>query len=166
LVLTLLGVAALQGTSLEEKMAGNARDGNMAFEAAEAALRDAEMWLDGEAEAPFPRPDDGCDPCDSNHPVWELSAPGDPVRLTTDEWTRKGRQYGYDYPAGPPSKALPGVAEQPRYLIAEWEFVRDSLTVGIGAPKGRHFYQVSAHGRGGTTAASTVLQSTYAKRYD
>lgn len=42
LVMTVLGVAAMQTSLLEEKMAGNYRDQNLAFQAAEAALRDAE----------------------------------------------------------------------------------------------------------------------------
>lgn len=42
LLLTIIGVSALQTTTLEEKMAGNMRDRVIAFQAAEAALRDAE----------------------------------------------------------------------------------------------------------------------------
>jgi len=38
LVLTILGLAAAQTTSLEERMAGNARNHSMAFEAGEAGL--------------------------------------------------------------------------------------------------------------------------------
>ena len=45
LVLTILGVSAMRTTSLEEKMAGNARDSQTAFEAAEFALRQAERDL-------------------------------------------------------------------------------------------------------------------------
>ena len=45
LVLTILGVSAMRTTSLEEKMAGNARDTQTAFEAAEAALHAAEIYL-------------------------------------------------------------------------------------------------------------------------
>lgn len=44
-VLTLLGVSAMQTSSLEEKMAGNFRDRNLAFQASEAALRDAEKYV-------------------------------------------------------------------------------------------------------------------------
>lgn len=47
LVLTVLGVSAMRNISLEEKMAGNARDAQVAFEAAEAGLRDAEDYLEG-----------------------------------------------------------------------------------------------------------------------
>jgi type IV pilus assembly protein PilX len=45
LLLTLLGVASMQTTTLEEKMAGNLEQKALAFQAAEAGLRDAESWL-------------------------------------------------------------------------------------------------------------------------
>lgn len=38
-MMTILGVTAMQNTVLEERMAGNLRDENLAFQAAEAALR-------------------------------------------------------------------------------------------------------------------------------
>lgn len=45
-VLTLIVVAAMRSSILEEKMAGNARSQNLAFQAAEAGLRAAEQALD------------------------------------------------------------------------------------------------------------------------
>ncbi|MDN5872575.1 MAG: PilX N-terminal domain-containing pilus assembly protein, partial [Nitrococcus sp.] len=45
LVMTLIGITAMQGVSLEEKMAGNARGGTLALQAAEAALREGEEWV-------------------------------------------------------------------------------------------------------------------------
>ncbi len=48
LLLTLIGVTGMQTAGLEEKMAGNMRDRNIAFQAAEAALRDAERDIRGE----------------------------------------------------------------------------------------------------------------------
>jgi type IV pilus assembly protein PilX len=47
LVLTLIGIAGVQTTQLEERMSGNLRDQNEAFQAAEAALRDAEDYIEG-----------------------------------------------------------------------------------------------------------------------
>ena len=38
LVVTLLAVSSMQGTSLEEKMAGNTRDRNLAFQTTESAI--------------------------------------------------------------------------------------------------------------------------------
>jgi type IV pilus assembly protein PilX len=46
LLLTLIGASSIQTTSLEEKMAGNLRDRNLAFQAAESALNVAEASLD------------------------------------------------------------------------------------------------------------------------
>lgn len=45
LILTILGVAGIQTTSMQERMSGNMRDRNMAFQAAEAALRGGEDFV-------------------------------------------------------------------------------------------------------------------------
>jgi Tfp pilus assembly protein PilX len=45
LVITLIGITAMQSTSLEEKMAGNLRSNKMTYEAAEAALSEGESDL-------------------------------------------------------------------------------------------------------------------------
>lgn len=42
LLLTLIGVASMRGTSLQENMASNLKDANVAFQAAEAGLRAGE----------------------------------------------------------------------------------------------------------------------------
>lgn len=46
LVVTLLGVSSMRGTILEEKMAGNARDRNLAFQSTESAVREAENSIE------------------------------------------------------------------------------------------------------------------------
>jgi len=46
LLLTMLGVTSMRTTQLEERMAGNARDRHVAFEAAEAALVAGEEFAD------------------------------------------------------------------------------------------------------------------------
>lgn len=45
LIMTVLGIAAMSGTTMEEKMAANSQQRQQAFQAAETALRDAEVWL-------------------------------------------------------------------------------------------------------------------------
>ncbi|WP_200881859.1 pilus assembly PilX family protein [Nitrincola sp. A-D6] len=45
LILTILGVAGIQTTSMQERMSGNMRDRNMAFQAAEGALRGGEEYV-------------------------------------------------------------------------------------------------------------------------
>lgn len=51
LLISIVGVSAMQTTTMEEKMAGNLRDRHVAFQAAEAALRQ------GEADAEDNYPD-------------------------------------------------------------------------------------------------------------
>lgn len=45
LVTTMLGITSMSTTVMEEKMAGNSRQKQLAFQAAEAGLRQAETWL-------------------------------------------------------------------------------------------------------------------------
>lgn len=47
LVVTLLAVSSMQGTVLEEKMAGNTKDRNLAFQTTESAVREAEDYIEG-----------------------------------------------------------------------------------------------------------------------
>ena len=44
-IMTVLGVTAMRTTTLQERMAGNVRDSNLAFQSAEAALREGEQFL-------------------------------------------------------------------------------------------------------------------------
>lgn len=57
LVMTLLGLASMRGTLLEERMSGNMFDRGLAFQAAEAALREAEVLI---VSAPPVIPAVGC----------------------------------------------------------------------------------------------------------
>lgn len=45
IVVTLLGLAAMRGSILQERMSGNVTARGMAFQSAESALRNAEEWL-------------------------------------------------------------------------------------------------------------------------
>ena len=51
LLLTILMIAAIKVTTLEQKMAGNLYQDNIAFQAAESALREAEQYIDSGAVA-------------------------------------------------------------------------------------------------------------------
>ena len=46
LILTLLGISAMSTSTLQERMAGNARDAEVAFESAESAIRAAEKYIE------------------------------------------------------------------------------------------------------------------------
>jgi type IV pilus assembly protein PilX len=49
LLISLIGVGSMQSTILQERMASNLQDRNIAFQASERALRVGETWLSGNA---------------------------------------------------------------------------------------------------------------------
>lgn len=51
LLVTIIGLASMRGTSLQERMAGNLRDQELALQAAEAALRKGEATVTAKFEA-------------------------------------------------------------------------------------------------------------------
>ncbi len=118
LLMTIIGVSAMQGTTLQEKMAGNLRDGNIAFQAAEAALRDAENYLSATAGS-LPIFSANCGSVASGNRGLCLPATPD----TTPQWanatywgnTDKSRRYGLVTNITP----LPQVSKQPRYMVEE-----------------------------------------------
>jgi type IV pilus assembly protein PilX len=75
LSLTLLGLAAMQNTSLEERMAGNMRAENIAFQAAEAGLRAGEAWLAEQGNLPQGEVDNNC--AGAPPKVWAVGSAGD-----------------------------------------------------------------------------------------
>ncbi len=151
-VITLLGVSAMQVTSLEERMAGNMRDRSLAFQSAEAALRDGERLLTQLALPAF----DGTNglyqaPAVNALPVW-MQADGRPQDAAF--WNANARTY---------TGTVAGVSAQPRYVIEEvarLPGVGDSLEGDTPVPD-ITYYRVTARGLGGSATAVVVLQSTY-----
>lgn len=158
LVMTLLGLAAMQITRMEERMAGNLRDTNIAFQGAEAGLRDAENRLRDMVARP-----DTCASAPCAIPsVYERSWLPDNLRNQGIDWWRDNAlEYGDD--GGEPD--IQQTTEDPRVLIEDAAFIPDSLTVGHGPPEGRNFYRITAHSTGATITAQAVLESTYTRRF-
>ncbi|NJD05836.1 MAG: hypothetical protein FIA97_04980 [Methylococcaceae bacterium] len=150
LVMTLIGITGVQVTSLEEKMAGNSRDRNLAFQAAEAALRAAEgsiaMAVQNKQLSTFEAQFTG-------HPYYPkcTSTPGCssvPSNLLSGD-NFEGNT-NWDHAVGY-TGSLSGVSSVPHYVV-EWLVSND--------PK-QHFYRITARGVGGSANAVVVLQSVY-----
>jgi type IV pilus assembly protein PilX len=151
-VMILLGLTAMQMTRMEERMAGNTRDGNLAFQGAEAGLRNAEDWIRTLPERPEPC---ASAPCTL---VWPRdSLPEDLRGQTLAWWQTNGREFGV-----PAVTEMAELAREPIYAINEMQFVPDDLDVD---PTGRDFYRINASSSGATATAQSVLESTYARRF-
>lgn len=72
--MTLLGLVSMRTTQMEERMTGNQLDRGLAFQAAEAALREAESWV---ATRPLPAGPGcvnglcGAGDVEADNPVWK-----------------------------------------------------------------------------------------------
>jgi type IV pilus assembly protein PilX len=157
LVLTIIGVTAMQMTRLQERMAGGTRDMNLALQGAEAGLRNGESMIQARATRP-----DTCIavPCD----YWQLGTLLQPQAQNTPWWEANGIEFERN-PASPAQNEISGLKEDPHFIVESLGFVSDSLTEGHGPPQGRDFYQVTARSAGGSGNANTVLRSTYARRF-
>jgi len=100
--LTLLSLAGMYNARLQERMAANLHNCSLAFQGAEAALREAEAYLQQSAtdRSPF----DGSTP----GLIDRLADPGSAAYWSGYDWAQAAR------PVGP---TLPGLAEPPRYVI-------------------------------------------------
>lgn len=149
LVLTLIGVTAMQTTTLQERMAGNLRDKNVAFQAAEAALRDCEDLLN-EAVIPAFNGNNGlyksADTSNLEAPVW-----------TTVDWDTDAREYGVDG-----TKEFAQAAADPRCIVEELPaVVMPGGSLASDDPAVSVMYRVTARAVGGSPNAVVILQSTY-----
>ncbi|MCG5509823.1 pilus assembly PilX family protein [Ectothiorhodospira lacustris] len=137
LLMTMVGVSALQQTTLQERMAGNLRDRNLAFQASEAALRAGERWLDEGANM--------------------LIAEG--TATPTDPRSWDGAAYSGIYAMNDLQ-----LADDPRYRVSTPRLVRErSVDIAgegaAGAGSVLSYYPVLSRGVGGTDSAIAIVQS-------
>jgi len=144
LLMTLIGTTGMQTASLEEKMAGNMRDRNLAFQAAESALSAGETWLNSNtftcnvALGRF-RPQDK----DCNTATAETTQVWDNINWNnTDSVAYTG--------------VLSNLNANPRYIIEDIGCLPAPATC-----PGLHNYRITARATGGSADTVVILQSIY-----
>lgn len=151
-LITLLGLTSVRTLTIEEKMASNSYDRNIAFQAAEKALAEAETNLTLlPALPPAPNAADACDapncvgqlctvlPTTCATPLWKLDK-DDPV------WQA----------ATKPDSAL--VGDAPRYTI---EYLGPSSCDPANATPTCSFFRITAVSEPGAGRAAVTLQSIF-----
>lgn len=137
-IMTLLAVTAIRRATLDEKVSGNLREQNLAFQAAERALRYCQ--LDYETTHLIPIRDKGLPNMPSE---WELDA----------NWVI-GSGIATQLPAG----TVKNVVAQPQCLIEHWNMPPSSP--GGGGTKTGLVHLITARGVGSTINAVVWLQVT------
>lgn len=143
LIITLVGVSAMQSTTLQERMAGNLRDQTLAFNMSEAALRDAEVYLQQNSIGKFDGSSTGLFYSSANNvPDWS--------NASTTSWVVR-------------SGTVSEVVQQPDYIIEELPPVYDTTqSASADTPlQEPPIYRITARGYGSTDGSSTVLQTTF-----
>ncbi len=150
LLLTIIGATGTQVTSLEEKMAGNMRDRNLAFQAAESALRAGEALTVAAAvtlSCPGANPqgfflprDANCDGVTENSNVWD-----------SIDWNTQSILYV--------GNSLTDLSANPRHIVEDMGVTCPLITPCTSADL-KHTYRITARATGGTTDAVVIVQST------
>lgn len=153
LVLTVLGTAGIQDTTMEERMAGNFRDHSAALQAAETALRVGELEL-------------GTSTSFSGLTFTAAGTSGlYDAELSTNSIVPEGANNWATVLAAVLDKANTLVDADPDYYIEklpEIELPASDLTVGFQDTTPRvQFYRVTGKGYGISPNSEVILQSTY-----
>lgn len=137
LAMTLIGTTAMQGTTQQERMAGNYWDRNLAFQAAEAALSVGGRSLELPGAAPPP-------PSTSSTPAWQQDA---------SWWNANSTEA---HPEGEDN--YQGLSSQPRYVVQN---LGTSSGGGVEFAAATSFIcQVVARATGGSDNALVILAET------
>lgn len=162
--LTLLGVGMVRSTTSEERMGSNTRDYDVAFAAAEAALRDAEIRLQGVYAYPakpasitqFPQSVNSCGTNKLATDTTELigycySVTTQPIFTNTSfslDDTTKAATLG-QYTSTP---NLQGVASQPNYYVEVLQVAKTGTSGTMTA------YRITSKGYGRRSTTQVMLQ--------
>jgi type IV pilus assembly protein PilX len=150
LLLTIIMISALKVTVLEERMAGNSQNHNVAFQAAESALREAEAYIESGAVpfvplklsgAPFrSAAGDSCinGLCITTDPLQSEIFPGvDGAKITA-------------------TTGIAGIVAEPEYII---ELIRTDPSVDSSRIYAT--FRITTRAWGGDSNSLVQLQSTY-----
>lgn len=149
LLLTIVGVGAMQSSSLQERMAGNARDVNNAFQAAEAGIRDAETYLQNAVVGPF----------NGANGLYRYCAVGVAgAGCAAPDW-RDRASVGWVKRAG----VMQFVDDQPEYIIQQMPPIPDpNSSMAADEPAAMiDVYRVTARGFGASSNTMVIIQTMY-----
>lgn len=158
-IMTILGLSSVQTTSMEERMARNARDTNLALQSAESAIIDGIRIIDAmtTVDAVFLAPGANA------NGLYVNAGP-----TLTQNWM------AVDWGGAAVRTAetdIAGVAASPKYII---EYVAESASedagvnlVNFGQDTGgarAQIFRITTYGTGGTATAHVMIQATYGRQ--
>lgn len=150
-VMTLVGLSGLRNVTLEERMTANTFDRSISFQAAEAALREAEALVQAQNTLPAMQPAAGT-ACNVATAVC-----GAPVAPNLEPWLNNATPW-----ANAATLNNRGVTITPQYMI---EFLGNTFTCtpgAVGSAMNCSRYRITARSNAGADRSVVILQSIFA----
>jgi type IV pilus assembly protein PilX len=161
LLMSIIGLSAIRGSNLQESMAGNMRERNLAFQASESALRIGEGLVSDQVSRPLITNNQGLYNDTYTVPTTSI------LTFTEENWKDAAR-------VKVTALSLQYVSREPTYIVEQLD-----PDIGLGAAmegsavdlEGMQNtgditpYRVTARGFGGSVNAVKTLQTTYNRRY-
>lgn len=177
LLMAIIGVSAIQTTTLQERMSGNMRDSTMAFQAAEVAIRYVEedylsTFIELDVGANYANCSSGCQIINSYE---QSSAPLADLLANSTSWASKSVAYGSfkgtdgttAIPAPTDSELIKDMYAKPRLIVEYAAYKPDAFDTGSGAvdDTGLHLYRNTVQAYGATSTSEAIVQTVFARRY-
>lgn len=158
LLISIIALSGIRSSNLQEAMAGNMRDRNLTFQAAETGLVSGEALVDFRINPPECM--NTATTCMRPLPVSQQPASESVVYLKGQDFINKSRESLSDLAAA-------GIEDKPRFIIEElspFTPLMDGSDLSIG--KGDDLvsllpYRITARGTGLGPDSSVIVQSTY-----
>ncbi len=149
LLITIIGLAAIRGSGLQEQMAGNMRDRHVAFEAAEAALNEGEDSV-----------------MNSSNPTTLVGTTGYHHSFNRPSAHFWEEDFNWDTLSAEYAGSIDDVSSKPRFAVEQMIFLlpgTDGSAVGwqdVQNQEPRIMYRITARGHGGNENTQVIVQST------
>jgi type IV pilus assembly protein PilX len=158
--ITLLSVASMESLGLGERMAGNFKDRQLAFQAAEATLRDAESAISTNTVGPFIpfRAVEFTEACANKLCKAVLGSTSIASTFTTAQWASNTQTWAMGSQTG--ASSISTVASTPTYLI---EFLVTAQPINLGQPCVAVF-RLTTRATGANPSTNVVLESLFRLR--
>lgn len=163
-MLTVIGMIGVQAGLLEEKMSSNMREHDLAFEAAEMALKSAETVLKQQGESLV------FQYAASNNATPGAYLSNSSVTLNGASYTLQSAYQKDDFWNGSfssyfkscPLCALANAGMQPEYVMEQLpQTIEAGESLETGIANQEKIYRITSHGFGASASTAITLQSTF-----
>ncbi|WP_250656785.1 pilus assembly PilX family protein [Alkalimarinus coralli] len=178
LVMTMIGIAGMSETIMEDKMLFNFRDKTISLNAADSALRANEAWLADQDIKPTPQVLSNCSTMplcgQTGNVVWDTNQlQATWSALTWSNWTTNAVEYSG---SGASGSSIGNIAAQPRSIIEFRSFNEPTTTSSKGIATnlnaerssqgiGWHYYNFYSASPGYRAETMSAIETTFQKWY-